>query len=169
MKIIRRSFRVWFGVLLISAGVLCLEAIWAQQPVGPNGKKTAQDCYNDLGGCNRRCTTKFRHGYDYYARQDCYDNCDSKYDTCMASTNPAVAGGSTPGQTPPPNQTGPNSSPTPAPSPSATPRRHPIKGPPHRLGPSPSPTAKPILLDKPTSPTPSPKSTPKKSSSHGHH
>src|ERR1700731_4352263 len=111
MKTIKRSFRVWFAVLIvISAGALGLRAIWAEAIDPTSGKKTADDCWKDLGACNRRCTTKFRRGSDYYARQDCYGNCDGKYDTCMSSTNPAIAGGGTPGQTPPPNQKGPNSS-----------------------------------------------------------
>jgi hypothetical protein len=161
---LKSSVRLWFAVLLISAGFVC--AVWAVAPGGSGGTgiKTYDDCWNSLGSCNNKCTRMFRYpGSNGLARQECYGNCEDAYSACMQKAGPATAGAGTTGQSQPPNKQGPNSTPTPAP----TPRRYPIKGPPHKLGPSPTPSPKPILLAKPKS-TPTPKPTPKKSG-HGHH
>jgi hypothetical protein len=177
VRTLQSSIRLWFAVLLISAGFVC--AIWADSKDQSESDRI-DACFKRLGDCNNQCTGLPGLGLD-----DCYVKCQDAYHLCVGF-DPNTVGASKPGQTQPPNATGPNSTPTPTPSrkypikgpphklgpnptptPAPTPRRHPIKGPPHKLGPSPSPTAKPILLAKPK-PTPSPKPTPKKSS-RSHH
>ena len=157
MKTLPRSIRVWFTVLLFSAATVC--AIWATtyDPWGRKPGEGAGGCLKWLGGCNAGCVSQY--GDNYSARaQACFSSCGRGYDNCIRTPNVVRGGAGTLGQSQPPNQVGPNSSPTP--------RRYPIKGPPHRLGPSPTPSA--ILLDKSAKPTPTPKSTPKKNS-HSHH
>jgi hypothetical protein len=158
------SVRLWLTVVLVSAGLV--SAILAVAPGGPGGTvvgATFDDCWKSFGSCNSKCTRQYKYG-NGLARDGCYRDCEDALYKCFSRSSPASVGGGTPGQNLPPNAVNPISSP----SPSATPRKYPIKGPPRKLGPSPSPTAHPILLAKPTSPTPSPKPTPKKSS-HGHH
>ena len=156
MKTIKRSFRVWFAaVLFISAGALC--SIWALGILPPI---PAQDCLDNYKACINHCATDLGPGENTY---DCNSACGAGLGICLGKINSPGVGAGAPGQNLPPNAVNPISSPSP------TPRRNPIKGPPHRLGPSPSPTSNPILLAKPTSPTPSPSSGPKKhGSSHGH-
>jgi hypothetical protein len=161
VKTLKTSVRLWFAVLLISAGFVC--AVWAVAPgggpVGPQ-RPTARDCEVAQSLCAARCKNKYGNLWDWAT--PCYRQCGADYADCISAIKRANVGAGATGQTPPPNATGPN--PTPAP----TPRRHPIKGPPHKLGPSPTPSPNPILLAKPAKPTPSPKPTPKKSS-HSHH
>jgi hypothetical protein len=84
VKSLPRAPRLWLAFLLCSIGIL--GAILAE-PVGPSsGKSPADQCWDGLGSCNRRCTTKFRRGSDYYARQDCYGSCEDKYSSCMSKT-----------------------------------------------------------------------------------
>jgi hypothetical protein len=161
MKTIKRNTRIWFAVLLISAAALC--ATWAVPPGGPGGNPSQDLCWEKFSGCTAECKREWEGGWvtekEFAADvRGCFDRflaCERK--------KPAIGGaGTAPGQSQPPNKQGP--------TPTTTPRKLPIKGPPRRLGPSPSPsaTAKPILLDKPARPTPSPKPTPKKDS-YGHH
>ena len=160
MKTLPRSIRVWFAVLLFSAATVC--AIWAAA-IDPWGRKPgdgAEGCFKWLGGCNAGCVSQYGNNYSASA-QTCFTGCGNGYDKCIRTPNVSRVGAAgTIGQTPPPNKAGPNSSPTP--------RRYPIKGPPHRLGPSPTPSA--ILLDKSAKSTPTPKPTPKQSDhDHSHH
>jgi hypothetical protein len=183
MKTIKSSFRLWVTVLLIFAGALCLEAIWAETIDNgghPGPHQQFDNCWADMGDCNDGCT---KNG----GADTCYGQCQDDFNACTSKINWNRTIGSNPGHTPPPNAVNPISSPSPTLgkhpigpprklgpnlTPSPTPRKHPIK-PPRKLGPSPSPTAKPILLAKPTSPTPSPSHSPKKTSNnnstHGHH
>jgi hypothetical protein len=196
MNTTKLSFRVWPGVLLISAGALSLRAIWAE-PIGSMGPgQQVDNCQADFQDCETGCRKAYdkgdMNGQDYGA---CVDNCAIAQITCLSRVTTAIGLHPSPtssptnptglpiSNNPPPNAAGPNPTPSatprehpigpprklgPNPTPSPTPRRHPI-GPPRKLGPSPSPTTHPILLAKPTSPTPSPNSGPKKSGSHGHH
>lgn len=183
MKTIKRSFRVWSGVLIILGGVLGLAAIWADPiPTGGPGspQQKVDNCKANYEDCMQACHEAWLSG-------SCEQDCEIHEINCFATIRTSAIGvGAVPGQSPPPNAVNPISSPSPTPrnypikgpphklgpnstpSPSPTPRKHPTK-PPRRLGPSPSPTGNPILLAKPTSPTPSPHSGPKKTSSHGHH
>jgi hypothetical protein len=182
VKTLKSHVRIWFAIVLISAGFVC--TIWAE-PVGSNGPgQQVDNCGADYSDCAGGCWKAWQAGrIDDAGDGECADLCLVNYITCLSKIRSNSVGAGVQGQTPPPNKTGPNSTPTPAPTPrrhpinphpigfpsptpSATPRRHPIKGPPHKLGPSPSPTAKPILLAKPKT-TPSPKPTPKKSG-HSH-
>ena len=163
MKTLKRGIRVWFAVLVISLGALCLRTIRAQQPIGPSGGNNDKydDCWAALGRCNNRCTSQFRRpGSNGLALQQCYSNCDNAYDACSKRAAPAAAGAGAPGRTLPPNAQGPQPTPNPTPT---NPIGVPItkNPPPNATGPnpSPSPTGNPILFDRPAQPTPSP--TPK--------
>jgi hypothetical protein len=194
MKTLPYSVRVWFAVLLFSAGALCLRAVWAE-PIGSMGPQQQVDnCGADYSDCAGECNKQWESG-KFVASElgDCSDVCLVNYITCLSKIRKASKdGASAPLQSPPPNQVGPNSTPTPTPgkhpigspiiqsSPpnelgfnptsSPTPRRHPTR-PPKRLGASPTPsaTAHPILLAKPAKPTPTPKPTPKQNDQHHNH
>jgi hypothetical protein len=164
VKTLKIRIRLWFAVLLFSAGFVC--AIWAEtrDPWGRTPGQGAGECYKWFDGCMDQC--KIMYGTTASKGGDaCSDGCTRGFLKCYDTPNPSTVPVGTVGQTPPPNAVGPNSTPTPAPTP-----RRPIKGPPRKLGPGPTPsaTAKPILLDRSASPTPGPKPTPKKSG-HGHH
>jgi hypothetical protein len=164
VKTLKGSVRVWLTFLLISSGFVC--AIWAdsRDPWGRKPGEGASGCESWFQGCVAGCIAMYGTGGSK-GGDACGTACNNGLNKCLKTPNPATAGvGVNPTQSQPPNKQGPN--------PTATPRRLPIKGPPHRLGPSPNPsaTAKPILLAKPASPTPSPKPTPRKGEhGHGHH
>jgi hypothetical protein len=174
----KSNVRVWFTVLLISIGALCLRAIWAE-PIGPQ-RPTDIDCLNSLNGCWNVCENKNQGDYG----SKCRDECAQGYFDCRSLINVDSVGAGAPGQIRPPNAQGPN--PTPIPTPT-NPTGLPITGsPPSNAAgpnptasvappsfpqptrapvsifgpkPSPSPTANPILFDRPAQPTPTP--TPK--------
>src|ERR1700722_17854176 len=107
MKTIKRSFRVWFGVLLISVGALCLTAIWAQQPIDPGTDKARKDCDKTQGFCMAECEREMKGGHmTKQGYNTCLNGCYDRYYSCMSAT--ATAGG-TPGPTATPTQTGPTS------------------------------------------------------------
>jgi hypothetical protein len=153
LKTTKRNVRVWFAVLLVSISIAALCAVWAVPPGGPAGSQTPGEvCLQRYFGCTSECKRELDGGWstqkEYTA---CFNSCVNSYNACSKKGSPATSGAvAAPGQSQPPTKQGPN--------PTATPRKLPIKGPPHRLGPSPSPsaTAEPILLAKPAKPTPTP-------------
>jgi hypothetical protein len=138
-----RLLRPSLGLALTLLGVLLL--VWTS-PISTAREKIDTNTGTVL--CMGWCDQHRKAGK---SREDCYKGCITYW---LKNGSDA------------PNAVGPN------PTPSPTPRKYPIKGPPHKLGPNSSPTpsatAKPILLDRSASPTPGPKPTPKKSG-HGHH
>jgi hypothetical protein len=182
LNLVNSNARIWCTTALFLAALIRLVQA---ESINQTQQGDIQICVGNYNDCINSCKTVFGSADDVDRRNKCMMPCRPNLITCINGTIQYVAPGQ-PGQTQPPNATGPNSTPTPTPprkypvkgpprklgpnpTPAPTPRGHPIKGPPHKLGPSPSPTAKPILLAKPK-PTPSPKPTPKKSS-HGnsHH
>ena len=153
VKTLKSGVRVWFAVLLFSAAAVC--AICAKTKVTAAQEHKYQICQTLFGVCQNNCTESGD------TTGPCYEGCINTYYACMKQANKASIGEDGPGQSPPPNKAGPN--------PTPTPRRLSIKGPPHQLGTSPTPsaTAHPILLAKPATPTPTPKST--SNNHHSHH